>query len=126
MKTSQSKPTAPSEAQWQAMKAAQHLALLQPVLEGNPTGSGAGGVRVELRLLQQARAAMAREDFVLAIQLLAEHARRFRAGRLVEEREALRVRSLAGLGRHGAARRAAADFEATLPRSPLLQVFSWP
>jgi xylan 1,4-beta-xylosidase len=29
--TGQSKPTAPSEAQWQAMKAAQHLALLQPV-----------------------------------------------------------------------------------------------
>ena len=29
--TSQSKPTAPSEAQLQAMKAAQHLALLQPV-----------------------------------------------------------------------------------------------
>ena len=29
--TSQSKPTAPTEAQWQAMKAAQHLALLQPV-----------------------------------------------------------------------------------------------
>ena len=29
--TSQGSPTAPSEAQWQAMKAAQHLALLQPV-----------------------------------------------------------------------------------------------
>ena len=29
--TTQGKPTAPSEAQWQAMKAAQHLALLQPV-----------------------------------------------------------------------------------------------
>jgi xylan 1,4-beta-xylosidase len=29
--TSQGSPTNPSEAQWQAMKAAQHLALLQPV-----------------------------------------------------------------------------------------------
>jgi MYXO-CTERM domain-containing protein len=29
--TSQGKPTAPSEVQWQGMKAAQHLALLQPV-----------------------------------------------------------------------------------------------
>ena len=79
---------------------------------------------MELRLLQQARAAVAREDFLLAIQLLAEHARRFKTGRLVEEREALRVKSLAGLGRRGAARRAAADFEANFPRSPLLPTVS--
>ena len=67
---------------------------------------------------------MAREDFPLAIQLLAEHARRFKTGRLVEEREALRIKSLVGLGRRGAARRAAADFEANFPRSPLLPTVS--
>lgn len=91
-----------------------------PVLEATPRRFRAGAVRVELRLLQQARAAVAREEFPLAIQLLAEHARRFKTGRLVEEREALRVKSLVGLGRRGAARRAAADFEANFPRSPLL------
>jgi hypothetical protein len=94
------------------------------MLEGTPGQSGAAAVRVELRLLQQARAAVAREDFLLAIQLLTEHARRFKTGRLVEEREALRVKSLAGLGRHGAARRAAADFGANFPRSPLLPTVS--
>jgi hypothetical protein len=91
-----------------------------PVRESKPGRSSAAAVRAELRLLQQARAAVAREDFPLAIQLLAAHARRFKTGRLVEEREALRVKSLAGLGRRGAARRAAADFEANFPRSPLL------
>jgi Tfp pilus assembly protein PilF len=74
-----------------------------------------------MRLLQEARAAVAREDFAPAMQLLAEHARRFKRGRLAEEREALRVKALAGLGRHDDARRAAAEFEANFPRSPLLQ-----
>jgi xylan 1,4-beta-xylosidase len=37
--TSQSKPTAPTETQWQAMKAAQHLALLQPVSTATLTTS---------------------------------------------------------------------------------------
>ena len=91
-----------------------------PVPAATPPRSGGGAVRVELRLLEQARLAVAREDFVRAIELLAEHARRFRTGRLVEERKALRIKSLAGLGRGGEARRAAADFEANYPRSPLL------
>ena len=99
------------------------LELLAPPAPATPR-SGAGAVRVELRLLEQARAAVARQDFVLAIQLLTEHARRFRTGRLVEEREALRVKSLASLGRRGEARRAAAEFEANFPRSPLLPAVS--
>jgi hypothetical protein len=91
-----------------------------PVLAGR-TPSGASGVRVEMRLLQQARVAVAREDFAPAMQLLAEHARRFKRGRLAEEREALRVKALAGLDRRADARRAAAEFEANFPRSPLLR-----
>jgi len=96
------------------------LDLAAPVLDALPSRSREGTVRAELRLLQQARAAVLRGAFQLAIQLLTEHAHRFKTGRLVEEREALRVKSLAGLGRGGAARRAAADFEASFPRSPLL------
>jgi hypothetical protein len=91
-----------------------------PVANAKPIRTAGGSGRAELRLLEQARAAVAREDFMAALQLLIEHARRFRTGRLVEEREALRVKALAGLGRRGAARRAAADFEANFPRSPLL------
>jgi hypothetical protein len=76
--------------------------------------------RAELRLLRQARAAVARKDYAAALPPLAEHARRFKNGRLTEEREALRVRSLAGLGRTDEARRAAQGFEARYPRSVLL------
>jgi hypothetical protein len=39
---------------------------------------------------------------------------------LVEEREALRVKALSGLGRTEEARRAADSFEARFPRSVLL------
>ena len=95
-----------------------------PAVNPRPARTATDAVRVELRLLQQARAAVAREDFPLALQMIAEHARRFKTGRLVEEREALRVKALVGLGRRGAARRAATDFEANFPRSPLLPTVS--
>ena len=42
---------------------------------------------------------------------------------LVEEREALRVKSLAGLGRHEDAQRAAAEFHARFPHSVFLSTF---
>jgi hypothetical protein len=93
--------------------------LARPVLPETSPRSGAAA-RVELHLLEKARAAVAQEDYALAMQLLAEHGRRFKRGRLVEEREALRVKALAGLGRRGDARRAAVQFEARFPRSPLL------
>jgi hypothetical protein len=89
-----------------------------------PTMSPADAVRVELRLLREARAAVARKDFAGALVPLGEHARRFRTGRLVEEREALRVKALAGLGRTEEARRAAAAFRARFPRSVLLPAVS--
>jgi len=71
-------------------------------------------------LLKQARAAVARDDFGGALGPIAEHTRRFRDGRLVEEREALRVKALAGLGRGSEASRAATSFEARFPKSVLL------
>jgi hypothetical protein len=67
---------------------------------------------------------VAREDFAAAQPPIAEHARRFQDGRLAEEREALRVKSLAGLGRSDEARRAAAAFKARFPRSVLLPAVS--
>jgi predicted ATPase len=73
-----------------------------------------------LRLLRQARAAVARRDFTAALVRIAEHTRRFKDGHLEEEREALRVRALSGLGRTQEARRAADAFEASFPRSVLL------
>jgi hypothetical protein len=76
--------------------------------------------REELRLLRQARAAVARNDFAAALPPLVEHARRFKDGSLAEEREALRVKALAGLGRTDEARREATAFGACFPRSVLL------
>lgn len=76
--------------------------------------------REELRVLEPARVAVARGEFAKAMRPIAEHARRFKEGQLAEEREALRVKALAGLGRTDEARRAAAAFVARFPRSPLL------
>jgi hypothetical protein len=89
-----------------------------------PAISPAEVARAELRLLRQARAAVARGDFAAALVPIGEHARRFKNGRLTEEREALRVKSLAGLGRTEEARRAADAFRARFPRSVLLPAVS--
>jgi len=85
-----------------------------------PPRAAVNGSAAELRLLALARAAVARGDYAAALPPIAEHARRFKNGRLAEEREALRVRALAGLGRTDEARRAAHRFEARFPRSVLL------
>jgi hypothetical protein len=77
----------------------------------------------ELQLLRLAREDLTRSDYAGALAVVAEHARRFRNGGLVEEREALRVKSLAGLGRRDDARRAATDFHAQFPHSVLLSTF---
>jgi hypothetical protein len=74
----------------------------------------------ELELLRRAQSNYASHDFSDALVLVAEHARRFPKGRLAEEREALRVRSLAGAGRGDEARRVLAAFARRFPRSVLL------
>jgi hypothetical protein len=84
---------------------------------GRPAGPPAD---VEVHLLEQAWVALEREDFAAALVPIVEHARRFKNGRLTEEREALRVRALSGLGLRDEVRRAAADFGARFPLSPLL------
>ncbi len=76
--------------------------------------------RAELDLLQRAQVAFASRDFAGALVLVAEHGRRFPNGRLAEEREALRIRSLLGSGRGDDARRATATFANRFPRSVLL------
>ena len=84
------------------------------------TASAQESYAAELRLLHRAQVAFAGEDFSAALMLVAEHARRFPSGRLAEEREALRIRSLAASGRSEDARRATAAFAARFPRSVLL------
>lgn len=74
----------------------------------------------ELQLLQRAQSQYTSQDFQDALVLIAEHAHRFPNGRLAEEREALRVRSLAGAGRGDETRRALAAFARHFPHSALL------
>lgn len=73
----------------------------------------------ELGVLQRARAAVASGQFSTALEAIAEHQRRFPAGLLQEEREALRVKALAGLGETEDARKAARRFRERFPNSVL-------
>jgi hypothetical protein len=96
-----------------------HLVSAVPTAE-KPSRSG------ELEYLQRALAAFISQDFDAALTALGEHARHFPRGWLTEEREALRVRSLAGAGRLAEARAAAADFGARFPHSVLGQSVAGP
>jgi len=90
---------------------------------GKTTAATVRPTNAELQLLRTARQKVTNGDFAGALAIIAEHVRRFRNGGLVEEREALRVKSLAGLGRHEEAQRAAAAFHARFPHSVFLATF---
>ena len=75
---------------------------------------------LERKILQPARAALAGGDSSSALTAIAEHERRFPAGQLAEEREALRVEALLSAHRTDEARSAAAAFRNRFPRSVLL------
>jgi hypothetical protein len=99
-------------------------AVSRPISVARPRRPAATVAResyaVEFELLRRAQTAYAGRDFLVALTLLADHARRFPNGRLAEEREALRVRSLAGSGRMDEARHAVTVFSDRFPRSVLL------
>jgi hypothetical protein len=104
-----------------ALRAAERPADFSPPPRPTPPSPSRSELaREELHLIERARAAVAQDDFAAAMLPLAEHARRFKDGRLAEEREALRVTALAELGRAREAHRAIAAFERRFPRSPLL------
>jgi hypothetical protein len=74
----------------------------------------------ELALLEPARSSIARGEYQNALAAIATHRREFPNGTLTEEREALRVRALWGVGQRPAATAAAAAFRKRYPRSVLL------
>jgi hypothetical protein len=97
----------------------KHVVTASPIRPAR-TGPKEDAFTGELELLQRAHAAFTRRDFSLALTLVAERTRRFPRGQLAEQREALRVRSLAGSGHADEAHRAAAAFAVRFPRSVLL------
>jgi hypothetical protein len=90
-----------------------------PVIAPRPISS-VEAYALELALLGPARAALAHGDFASALAAIGKHERRFPSGQLAEEREALRVQALSGLGRANDARQTAAAFRARFPGSILL------
>ena len=74
----------------------------------------------ETNLLARAQVAYTSQKFAIALTLVAEHGRKFPNGRLAEEREALRVRTLSYAGRTEDSRLAAISFARRFPRSVLL------
>lgn len=91
--------------------------------------SSAASTDSESELMRRAHAAYAERNFGSALRLVGEHAKKFPRGVLSEEREALRVRSLAAAGQTADARRAAIAFAQRFPRSVLLariQAFAGP
>ena len=82
-------------------------------------GRHEGGLE-ELQLLSRARQSDAHGDYAEVLAMVAEHGRKYPAGRLSEEREVLRVKALVGLGRGSEARHAATKFRRQFPRSVLL------
>jgi hypothetical protein len=101
-----------------APEAAPRRRIVRKTSAATPAATNA-----ELQLLRAARQDVTGGDFADALAAIAEHVRRFRHGRLVEEREALRVKALAGLGRHEDAQRAAVEFHARFPHSVFLSTF---
>lgn len=72
----------------------------------------------ELALLRRARAALSEGRATEALALVDEHARRFSAGHLVEERALLRVQALCETGAQAQARAEAQAFARAQPGSP--------
>jgi TolA-binding protein len=74
---------------------------------------------MELQVLRPAQQAVSRGDFPSALAAIAEHQHRFPSGQLAEEREALRVKALLGLGRMSEAQSAGATFHERFSSSAL-------
>ena len=109
-------PVTPPSADPDPPSAEPRTAQTKPA---RPAKSVADAYAMELKVLQPAQRAVARQDFTSALAAVAEHQRRFPSGKLAEEREALRVKALLGLGRSEDAQRAGAGFRKRFPRSAL-------
>ena len=93
---------------------------LPRLLRGGRALSPKESYAAELRLLQRAQSDYAIHDYFDTLVLVGEHARRFPKGRLAEEREGLRIRSLVSAGRPEDASRALSAFAKHFPHSALL------
>jgi hypothetical protein len=103
---------------------AAHTPREDPALDAPPSRalgsaerSASSSLAAERGLLDKARAEVAAGEASAALQLTADHARRYPGGRLREEREALAVNALVLAGRTDEARERAELFARTYPNS---------
>jgi hypothetical protein len=120
-------PAAPPEPQ--ATSTAPDVNPAVPRRPGRPSApahpsDSAGEPDTELAaeraFVETARAAVARGDASAALEALERGGRQFPSGRLVEERESLRIHALAKVGRSAEARALGARFHRDFPHSMLL------
>lgn len=76
----------------------------------------------ERALIERAYSAIARGNNGEALSALREHAVAFPRGSMAEEREAIMIRALVGVGHHGEALRRAGRFERRYPRSLFIPI----
>jgi hypothetical protein len=98
------------------------VAATAPAGSEGPRALSVKQYATELLLLEPARSSISRGDYAAALTAIGQHRREFPNGQLSQEREALRVRALWGLGQRPAALAAARAFRQRYPRSALL---SW-
>jgi uncharacterized membrane protein len=112
--------TPPDQGQWhdQGRDVAHTPRPRQPRSAAKRVALGrSAALAAERTLLEMARTALARGRAADALNALDQHRRRFTAGQLAEEREALSILALVKLGDADHARARAARFRARYPRS---------
>jgi TolA-binding protein len=89
-----------------------------PSVRARPVASGAGDLREEIRLLDQARAAVRAGSHARALKLLESYERRYPRGQFLQEAQVLRVEALGKSGNVQAAHALGKKFLAEHPDSP--------
>lgn len=90
---------------------------------GTAAGRSADGqLGGERAILEIARTALGKGDYGIALETLDRHAQKYPTAQLAEEREALAIQCLVGLGRADAARARGERFRKSFPGSMLLPV----
>ena len=100
-----------------AAKASPESPLVMDQVERERTPSSDSSWSKERALLDAARRALAAGEPQKCLTELGKHARAFPSGKLAEEREAMTINALVGVGRYAQAREKAAIFSRRYPRS---------
>jgi hypothetical protein len=112
---------APAEAVAAAETAAEPKVAPEVRRAPQSAPAPASSISDEIRVLDQARRAIASGDNAAAKRALEEHRRQYPKGALAEEAVLLQIESLVKQGKRGAAKSLAARFRASHPNSPHLR-----